>query len=275
RTTELADVVLPSALWCEKEGIYGNTERRTQHLAKAVEPKGEARPDVWILLEIAKRLGYGEYFSHYTSNEVIWEEFRKMGGGGTGYDYAPYERYKQERGLRWPVNDKQPAGTTLRYVEGDDPFVPEGAGIYFYGKPDGKAVIYARPHRDPAEVPDAEYPFYLSTGRILEHWHTITMTKRVPEIMKGAGEFYCEIHEEDAARLGIQNGDLVKLTSRRGQVVATARIGGRAVPQKGLVFLLMHDDRTERLANFLTNDAVDETSKQMEYKVCAVRVEKA
>ena len=106
RTTELADVVLPAALWCEKEGIYGNTDRRTQHMAKAIEPKGEAKPDVWILLEIAKRMGYGEYFDHYTSNEVIWEEFRKMGGGNTGYDYAPYARYKEERGIRWPVNDR-------------------------------------------------------------------------------------------------------------------------------------------------------------------------
>ncbi len=275
RTTELADVVLPAALWCEKEGIYGNTDRRTQHMAKAIEPKGEAKPDVWILLEIAKRMGYGEYFDHYTSNEVIWEEFRKMGGGNTGYDYAPYARYKEERGIRWPVNDKQPNGTGQRYVEGDDPFVPEGTGLYFYGKPDGKAVIYARPHQDPAEMPDDEYPFFLSTGRILEHWHTITMTKRVPEIMKGAGEFYCEIHEDDAARLGIKTGDEVRLTSRRGQVIATARIGGRAVPQRGMVMLLMHDDRIERLANFLTNDAVDPTSKQMEYKICAVRVEKA
>src|SRR5690606_8351352 len=123
------------------------------------------------------------------------------------------------------------------------------------------AVIYARPHQDPAEMPDDEYPFFLSTGRILEHWHTITMTKRVPEIMKGAGEFYCEIHEDDAARLGIKTGDEVRLTSRRGQVIATARIGGRAVPQRGMVMLLMHDDRIERLANFLTNDAVDPTSK--------------
>ena len=136
-----------------------------------------------------------------------------MGGGNTGYDYAALCPYKEERGIRWPVNDKQPAGTGQRYVEGDDPFVPEGTGLYFYGKPDGKAVIYARPHRDPAEMPDDEYPFFLSTGRILEHWHTITMTKRVPEIMKGAGEFYCEIHEEDAARLGIRNGDEVRLTS--------------------------------------------------------------
>ncbi|MBP2018740.1 nitrate reductase NapA [Symbiobacterium terraclitae] len=273
RTTELADVVLPSALWCEKEGMYGNTERRTQHLAKAVEPKGESKPDLWILLEIARRMGYGEYFAHYTSNEVIWEEYRKL-AQGTGYDFAPYERYKQERGLRWPITDKTPNGCAIRYAEGYDPYVPAGEGIRFYGKPDGKAVIYARPHQDPAEMPDAEYPFYLSTGRILEHWHTITMTKRVPEIMKGAGEFYCELHEEDAAAMGIATGDLVRLTTRRGSIVTKARVKGRGVPQRGMAMLLMHDDDPERLTNFLTNDAVDATSKQMEYKICAVRIEK-
>ncbi|MFZ5824664.1 MAG: molybdopterin oxidoreductase family protein [Bacillota bacterium] len=274
RTTELADVVLPSALWCEKEGMYGNTDRRTQHMAKAVEPKGESKPDVWILLEIAKRMGYADLFSRYTSNEVIWEEYRRL-GPGTGYEFAPYAQYKKERGIMWPVNDQAPKGTPIRYLEGSDPYVKKGEGIRFYGKPDGKAVIFARPHAPAAEMPDAEYPLFLSTGRILEHWHTITMTKRVPEIMKGAGEFYCELHPEDAAGLGIQSGDKVKMTTRRGSITVPARVGGRAVPQKGMVMLLMHDDDPARLCNFLTNDAVDATSKQPEYKICAVKVQKA
>jgi len=273
RTTELADVVLPSALWAEKEGIYGNTERRTQHLAKSVEPMGEAKPDVWILLELARRMGYGDLFAKYTSNEAIWEEYRQL-AKGTGYDFAPYERYKTERGLRWPVTESTPNGCEMRYVEGKDPYVPKGEGIRFYGKPDGKAVIYARPHQGAAEQPDADYPLFLSTGRIMEHWHTITMTKRVPEIMKGAGEFYCEFHPADAEQLGIATGDMVKLTSRRGAITVKSKVGGRAVPQQGMVMLLMHDDDVTRLCNFLTNDAVDPTSKQPEYKICAVKAQK-
>ncbi len=274
RTTELADVVFPAALWCEKEGFYGNTERRTQHMAKAVEPKGESKADVWILIELAKRMGYGQHFSHYTSNKAIWEEYRKM-GFGVGYDLASYDTYVQERGLRWPVTDAAPKGTDIRYAAPYDPYVKPEEGFKFYGKPDGKAVIYARPHQGPQEPVDAEYPLVLSTGRILEHWHTITMTKRVPEIMKGAGEFYCEFSPEDAQALNLANGDNVRLTSRRGSIVVKARVGGRAVPQKGMVMLLMHDDNVERLANFLTNDAVDATSKQPEYKICAVKAEKA
>jgi nitrate reductase NapA len=274
RTTELADVVLPAATWVEKEGIYGNAERRTQHIAKAIEPPGQAKPDVWILLEIAKRMGYGQYFEKYKTNADIWNEYREL-TLGTGMDMAPYDRYVKERGLRWPVTDKNPDGTGMRYVYPSDPKVTEADGVKFYGKPDGKAVIFARPYKGPAEETDKEYPFMLSTGRVLEHWHTITMTGRVPELRKAVDEFYVEVNQQDAQKMAIKSGDKVKITSRRGTITIKARVGGRGEPQPGMLFSIWHEDAVDKLHNIVTNDAVDPISAQPEYKLAAVKIEKA
>ncbi|MDF2629015.1 MAG: anaerobic dehydrogenase, typically selenocysteine-containing [Symbiobacteriaceae bacterium] len=273
RTTELADVLLPAAMWVEKEGIYGNTDRRTQYIPKLVNAPGEAKSDVWIFLELAKRMGFGKFFEHYTSTEVIWEEYRKL-AKGTKMDLAPYARYKKERGVRWPVPTDDHAGTVRRYSYPDDPFVTKEEGIKFYGKPDGKAVVFARPFQGAAEKPDADYPFWFSTGRVLEHWHTMTMTGKVPELMRATPDWYAELHPEDAAKLGIADGDPVKLTTRRGTITLPAKLKARGIPQKGMVMVMMHDDRIDKLANLLTNDAVDAASKQPEYKLCAVKVAK-
>ncbi|WP_110954902.1 molybdopterin-dependent oxidoreductase [Anaerosinus massiliensis] len=271
RTSELADVVLPAALWMEKEGVYGNGERRTQHLDKAVEPPGEAKPDVWALLEVAKRLGYGEIFN-YKDNEAIWEEYRKC-TTGTKMDLPPYARLKKEHGLTWPIPKDDAPPTAIRYAAPYDPFVPEG--IKFYGRPNGRAVIYARPHAAPQEVPDGEYPFFLSTGRILEHWHTGTMTFNVPELKRAAAEMYIEICPEDAARLAIKDGMLVDVTSRRGTCKLKAKINGRGQPRPGMVYVPFHDQEMIRMINFVTIDAFDDVSKQPEYKLCAVKISRA
>lgn len=274
RTTELADVVLPAATWVEKEGVYGNSERRTQHLAKAIDPPGQAKSDIWILLELAKRMGYGPLFEHYTSTAVIWKEYQSL-TVGTGMDLAPYERYIEARGLRWPVTEKNPNGTSMRYVWPSDPYVKEAEKIKFYGKPDGRAVIFARPYRGAAEQVSAEYPFWYSTGRVLEHWHTITMTGRVPELKRTLTEYYCELNRADAEKLGVKTGDSIRITSTRGSIVVPARVGGRGEPQAGMAMSLMHDDDVTRLCNIVTNDAVDPISQQPEYKIAAVRIEKA
>jgi nitrate reductase NapA len=271
RTTELADVILPAALWMEKEGVYGNGERRTQHIAQAVEPPGEARPDIWALIEVAKRLGYGELFP-YKSNGEVWEEYRQC-TIGTKMDLATYDRLKKERGVTWPVPNPDAPETSIRYAAPYDPFVKEG--INFYGKPDGRAVIFARPQANPQEMPDEEYPFYLSTGRVLEHWHTATMTMNVPELKRAMPEMYTELNPADAEKLGVTDGDLVKITSRRGECRLKAKINGRGQPRPGMVYVPFHDTEMARMINYVTIDAFDDTSKQPEYKICAVRVEKA
>lgn len=271
RTTELADVVLPAALWMEKEGIYGNGERRTQHIAKAVEPPGEARPDVWQLIEVAKRLGFAENFT-YKDNEEIWEEYRKL-TTGTKMDLPPYARLRRAHGLTWPIPVADGPETAIRYAAPYDPFVKEG--IQFYGKPDNRAVIFARPHANPQEMPDHEYPFFLSTGRILEHWHTATMTMNVPEIKRVMPEMYVELNAADALQLNIKENDYVKITSRRGECRLKAKINGRGQPRPGMIWVPFHDTEMSRMINFVTIDAFDDVSKQPEYKICAVCIEKA
>ncbi|MBC8019469.1 MAG: molybdopterin-dependent oxidoreductase, partial [Verrucomicrobia bacterium] len=172
RSTELADVILPSASWVEKEGFFGNAERRGQQWFKMVDPPGEARNDLLQTIDLAKRLGHGNLFPYTYVEKEMFEEYRLFTGGGK--DLAPYEAYTKTRGLRWPVvNGKE---TLYRYAEGYDPYVKPGEGVKFYKnkKDDGKAVIWARPYEPAAEAPDKKYPFWLCTGRVLEHWHTGT-----------------------------------------------------------------------------------------------------
>lgn len=273
RSTEVADVILPSASWVEKEGVFGNTERRTQHWFKMVEPPGEAREDSWQLIEFAKRLGHGNLFPYSQKNfhKEMWEEYRKF-TIGTGKDLAPYETYFKVRGLRWPVKSNGQE-TRWRYTDADDPYVKKGEGVKFYKAPGNKATIWFRPYEPPAESPNSEYPFWYCTGRLLEHWHTATMTGRVPELKRAMPGATLEMHPEDAARLGIKNRDKVKVSSRRGSVVLTAEINGRGKPEKGNVFTTFFDET--KLINDLCIDAFDPLSKEPDFKKCAVKVEKA
>ena len=163
----------------------------------------------------------------------------------------------------------------IRYAEGYDPYVKKGEGIKFYCRKNNRAVIYARPQIDAQEMPDAEYPFFLTTGRMLEHWHTATMTGNVPELKNAAPEMYVEINEEDAKRLGISDGDLVNITSRRATCKFKAKINGRGKPMPGLVYVSFHDKEDDRLINKVLLDAFAPGSKQPEYKVCAVQISKA
>jgi nitrate reductase (cytochrome) len=272
RTSELADVVLPAALWAEKEGVYGCTERRYQLLAQAVKPAGEARPDFDILCDLARRLGHGKLLPWKKPAEA-WDEILTL-CKGTAYDFSGMSRARLAAapGLLWPLPSEGHPGTKRRYVKGEDPFVPADHPdrVKFYGRPDGRAVIWLRPQQPPAEVTDAAYPLYLTTGRVIEHWHTGTMTRNCKELRHANAETVAELHPEDGQRLGVRTGDLVRLTSRRGSEQFRAKLTDGARP--GTVFLHMHDP--ERLCNRLTTDAVDPVSKQPEYKICAVRVEK-
>ena len=275
RTSELADVVLPAALWMEKEGIYGNGERRTQHLAKAIDPPGEAKSDLWTLIEVTKRCGFPELVEGFTDDPAtVFKEYQKC-SVGTGMQLASYDRYKKEHGLTWPVLSDDAPETYIRYAEPWDPLVKPGEGIKFYGRPNGRAVIWLRPQQDPVEMPDKDYPYFLTTGRMLEHWHTGTMTFNVPELKSAAPEMYVEINPEDAAALGIKEDDLVNITSRRATCKMRAKLNGRGTPKPGVVYASFHDQVQERMINFVLLDAFDPGSKQPEYKVCAVRLSKA
>ncbi len=273
RTSELADVVLPAALWAEKEGVYGCTERRYQLLEQAVEPQGEARPDFQILCDLARRLGH-EKLVPFRSPAEAWTEILTL-TKGTAYDFTGMtrERLRQAHGLLWPMPGTEHPGTKRRYVRGEDPLVPADhpQRVKFYGRPDARAVVWLRPQKPPEEVVDAAYPMYFTTGRVLEHWHTGTMTRRCKELEHANSEALAELHPQDAARLGLATGDAVRVTSRRGAETFRAKVTEGA--RVGLVFVQMHDD--QRMCNRITIDAVDPVSRQPEYKICAVKLEKA
>ena len=271
-TTDVADLILPAAAWVEREGIFGNSERRTQHWRKAVDPPGEAREDAWQIVEVARRMGMGHLFDYVEEDwhREMYEEYRRF-TLGIGKDLASYDQLLETRGLRWPVVDGKE--TRYRYAAGHDPYVEKEQGVHFY-KARGygqKAAFFLRPYHPPAEVPDEEFPFWLSTGRVLEHWHTGSMTRRTRQLHQAVPEAYVELNPADAARLGVQEGETVRLVSRRGAMELPARIEGRGRPPQGSLFVPFFDEA--RLVNLLTIEAMDSISKEPDYKKCAVRVE--
>ncbi|PWB78234.1 MAG: periplasmic nitrate reductase subunit alpha [Candidatus Methylomirabilota bacterium] len=271
-TARHADLILPSAMWVEKEGMVGNTERRTQHWFKMVNAPGQAKDDLWQIVELAKRLDLGRLFDYGEAplHKALFEEYRQF-GEGSGKDLAPYDVYAKVRGgLRWPVVEGRE--TRWRYREGFDPYVKKGDGVRFYGQPDGRAVIWARPYEPPAEQPDEQYPFWLTTGRVLEHWHTGTITRRVLELHRAVPFAPVWINPEDAGLLGIKAGNRVRIQSRRGEVITKVQLDGRNKVPKGVVFVPFFDENV--LINLVTLDAYDPISKQPDYKKCAVRIEK-
>ncbi|MBI4606163.1 MAG: molybdopterin-dependent oxidoreductase [Planctomycetes bacterium] len=273
-TTDIADVILPSAAWVEREGVFGNTERRTQQWDKLVEPPGEAREDALQIIQVAKRMGLGHLFPwpEDAFHEPLFEEYRKL-TLGTGKDLASYEDLRRTRGMLWPVVDGKE--TRYRYAAGHDPYVKKPKGVHFY-KAKGygeKAAVWLRPYHPPAESPDAEYPFWLSTGRVLEHWHTGSMTRRVKELHQAVPAAYVEVNRADALELGIRTGDLVRVETRRGSLELRAQVDGRGKTPKGSLFVAFFDEK--RLVNRLTLDAMDSISKEPDYKKCAARVRKA
>jgi len=272
-TTEAADLILPSAGWVEREGMFGNSERRTQQWDKAVDPPGEATEDAWQVIQVAKRMGMGHLFPWPDDDwhEPMFEEYRRF-GLGIGKDLASYQQLRETRGLLWPVVDGKE--TRYRYAAGFDPYVQKDEGVHFY-KAKGygeKAAFWLRPYHPAAESPDEEYPFWLCTGRILEHWHTGSMTRRVKQLHQAAPENYVEMNRADATELSVTSGDLVRVVSRRGTLELKVKVDGRGKPPRGSLFIPFFDEL--RLANLLTVDAMCNISKEPDYKKCAVRVEK-
>ena len=314
-TAQAADLILPAAMWVEKEGAYGNAERRTQFWHQLVKAPGEARSDLWQLMEFSKRFtveecwpaelvaakpelkgktlfdllfangvvnkfkreeieqGYDNHesdaFGFYVQ-KGLFEEYAEF-GRHHGHDLAPFDLYHQTRGLRWPVVEGKE--TRWRYKEGSDPYVKAGKDFEFYGFPDGKAVIWALPYQPAAEEPDDEFDLWLSTGRVLEHWHSGSMTMRVPELYKAVPQAVIFMHPDDAEARELRRGQEAKVVSRRGEIRARIETRGRNKPPRGLIFVPWFDASV--LINKVTLDATDPISKQTDFKKCAVKVLKA
>ena len=357
---KVADLILPSAMIFEKWGGYGNAERRTQLWREQVSPPGEARSDVWQILEFSKRFKlkdvwgeqkipglkakgfsdgkmpdvlnsassmgykpddtlYDVLFAHKRNKKYAWpdpianghenhtvdllgdgwfvekalfEEYAAF-GRGHAHDLADFDLYfhKDVRGLKWPVvNGKE---THWRFNEKYDPYVSKGSGIEFYGGAmkalpsgnldtvtnktktslKGKAKIFFRPYAAPVEQPNKEYDMWLSTGRVLEHWHSGTMTRRVPELHRAVPVALVYMHDGDAAKRGIKNHDTVWVESRRGKVKATIETNRRNRLPRGMVFIPWFDERV--FINKVTLDSTCPISKQTDFKKCAVKVYRA
>lgn len=270
-TTDIADVILPSAMWIEREGMFGNSERRTQHWEQLVEPPGEAMSDTWQLIEVARRMGLGALFPWEKKDHIqkIWEEYSRF-HAGDAHAMGPYEELRKRPGVMWPfVNGKE---TKWRYHASTDP-AAKGTGYDFYGNANHRANVWLRPYEPPAESPDESFPFWLCTGRVLEHWHSGSLTRRIPVLHQAMPAAYVELNRKDAERLGIRSGAMVRLTSRRGTLVLPAAIEERADPTTGHVFVPFFDEG--KLINELTLDAFCPISGQPDYKKCAVKVERA
>jgi len=289
RTTELADVILPAAMWTEKAGVFGMSERRYQYQPKVKDAPGEAIEDLQILLDFARRLEdrgvvpTGYISSKFENSDDVWDEMREA-SRDTAYDFhgMTRERLKKERGIRWPAPSEDHPGTARRFVKGDDPLLDAGpyaddtlgpGQTKFYAAPDHRAIVWLRPALGPAEPADDEYPYILSTGRVLEHWHTGTMTMKAEELRRAYPECFVEIHPEDARRLRVRSGDMVRIRSRRGEAKIKARVID--TPRPGMVFVPMHWADDDSMINRVTIDAYDPGSKQPEFKICAVQLEKA
>jgi nitrate reductase NapA len=311
-TCEAADLILPTAMWVEKEGAFGNAERRTQFWYQLVDAPGQSKSDLWQLVEFSKRFTTDEVWPKeildkspeykgktlyevlfkngkvdrfpmletnldYENDEAkdfgfyiqkgLFEEYAEF-GRGHGHDLAPFDTYHKGRGLRWPVvNGKE---TKWRFRVGHDPYVEIGTDVQFYGKKDNKALIFALPYEPPAESPDNEYDLWLSTGRVLEHWHSGSMTQRVPELYEAFPDAVAFMHPDDAKVRGLKRGSEVLIQSRRGEIKTRVETRGRNRPPRGLIFVPWFD--ASQLINKVTLDATDPISKQTDYKKCAVKV---
>ncbi len=247
-TARLADVVLPSACFAEKDGTFSNTERRVQRVRKAVDPPGEARADWRTVCDIAARMGTPMV---YVDSREIMEEIRRVTPSYAGIGYERIER----EGLHWPCPNAEHPGTPILHRE---QFTI------------GKGIFHAIDHAPPAESVDDEYPYFLTTGRLLQQYHTGTMTMKTGGLNEIAPECFVEISAQDAATFGA-DGTVVRIASRRGSIQARLKISAKAVP--GTVFLPFH--YAQAAANRLTNAALDPVCGIPEYKVCAVKLEKA
>jgi formate dehydrogenase major subunit len=249
KTAEYADVILPGVSYAEKEGTFSNTERRVQRIRKAVTLPGEMRLDTDILIDLMNAMGYPQ--PHLTAAQIM-EEIASLTPSFAGISHA---RLDAGETLQWPCKSKDHPGTPIMHVG---------------GPVRGRALLYPAVYKASQELPDEEYPFVLMTGRILYHYNAAAMTARAEGLTEISGEGFIEINFRDAERLGIANGERVKVSSRRGEITATARVGRKV--SEGETWMPFHFPDSP--VNRLTNAALDDFARIPEYKVCAVKVEK-
>ncbi len=252
-TARYADVVLPGRSYAEKEGTFTNTERRVQRVRKAVDVAGDTRLDTDIFTELMNRMGYPQ--PRLTPAQIM-DEIAALTPSYGGIGHARLDGDEVAgRGLQWPCPAPDHPGTPILHAGG----FARGTGLYSVA-----------PYRPSAELPDGEYPLLMSTGRVLYQYNACAMTGRTEGLDLIAGSSFIEVNDEDAARLGISDGDRVRVSSRRGSAESTARVSGKTDP--GVVWMPLHFQ--DGNCNWLTNAALDEVAKVPEYKVCAVRVER-
>jgi len=249
-TAKLAHVVLPASSFAEKEGTFTATDRRVQRVRKAIEPIGQSKPDWQVITELARETG-SDGFTFSTPREIMTE----ISSVTPSYAGISYERLDKGEILHWPCPDESHSGTPLLHEK-------EFAG--------GKGKFFPVDHIPPAELPDKDYPFLLSTGRIPFHFHGGSMTRRVDILNKEVPTGYLDVHPEDAGDLNIEEGELLRVSSRRGEVSIKAKITFEV--ERGMVFIPMHF--SECAANILTDTKLDPVAKIPNFKVCAVRIEK-
>jgi assimilatory nitrate reductase catalytic subunit len=256
----LADVVLPGSAWAESEGVVANSDALVCKINKAVDPPGEAKPDLWILSELARRLGKGRYFD-YDGSKAVFEELRRASAGGKA-DYAgiTYERLEAEGPIAWPCPAEDHPGTPRMFTD-----------LRFYF-PDGRARFNVVEFEPPVESPDTEYPYRLTTGRNVAHYLSGNQTRRIGYLVEQTPGPWVEIHPDTAADLGVADGDAVRVTSRRGSLVVPARVVATIRPDTA--FMPYHWARPVA-ANQLTIPRFDPISWIPAYKACAVSIERA
>lgn len=293
-TTEVADIVLPTAMWGEKTGTMENATRTINLLRKAVEPPNGVKSDFDILLDFAKRMDFrdkdGNPLIGYSTPEQCFEEWKKVSKGRpSDMTGITYQKLEEQNGLQWPVNEENPNGTTRLYsnyqfhtkVDDAQSFTQDMTtgraltkGEFEALAANGKAILHATDYLPFPEQPTAEYPFWVTTGRLVWHWHTRTKTARSPHLHMAAPQGYVEINVQDAEELSILPGETVRITSPRGWIEVPARVGDAV--QKGLVFVPFHFGswQQRQSANELTLDFTDAVSKQPILKHAVCRIEK-
>lgn len=279
-TNRYADILLPGALWAEAEGVMINSERNITLMQEAVNPPGEAMADWEIIARVACEMGFGDGFS-FTSAAEVFEEIKQSYNPKTGYDLrgVSYARLR-ESPLQWPCADETSTRNPIRYLNTgiNQPLklIADGSKpLLQFATDSGKAIFHARPHVNPAEMPDQEFPMVLNTGRVQHQWHTLTKTGKIPTLNKLNPGTFIEINPQDATELGIKNKDKVEIRSRRGYAILPAVVTDRVQP--GCCFAPIHwnDVYGDNLCiNAVTSDKVDAISQQPELKIAAVALKR-